>query len=254
LDGFESLSNFYGSENIQGGDEGTIKLITIAPELPGAIDAINELKKRGIISAIGHSTINYEHAISALSEGASTITHLFNAMEPLHHRNPGIFGTLGIPSDKKPFFGIIADGIHLHPTCINIAWHSHPDGCILVTDAMFAAGLPDGIYDWTNGDKIEKRRQILHLVDSDSKIAGSAATLIECVNNFLNWTGASIGEALKTVTTTPARMLGIEKTKGVLEPGADADILILDEVTGADGWKNLKVDQVWKFGEKVYDG
>ena len=253
MDGFSSVLNFYGAENLQGGEDGTIKLITIAPELPGAINAINELKRRGIISAIGHSTINYEHAISAISEGASTITHLFNAMEPLHHRNPGIFGTLGDPSEKKPFYGIIADGVHLHPTCINIAWHSHPGGCILVTDAMFAAGLPDGIYDWTNGDKIEKKGQILRLVDSNAKIAGSAATLIECVNNFLNWTGASVAEALNTVTSTPARMLGIEKAKGVLEPEADADILILDEMVGENGWKSLKIDQVWKFGEKVYD-
>jgi N-acetylglucosamine-6-phosphate deacetylase len=251
--GFGSLMDFYGEENLEGGENGSIKLITIAPELPGALDAINNLKERGIFVAMGHSTSTYEGALGAISAGASTITHLFNAMEPLHHRNPGIFGTLGVPGVDKPFFGIISDGVHLHPTCVNIAWRSHPEGCILVTDAMFAAGLPDGLYDWTNGDKIEKKGQLLILAGSDNKIAGSAATLIECVNHFLNYTGASVAEALKTVTTTPARMLGIQGTKGVLEPGADADLLVLDEVMGEDGLKRLKIDQVWKFGEKVYD-
>jgi N-acetylglucosamine-6-phosphate deacetylase len=251
--GFSSLKEFYGEENLEGGEDGSVKLVTIAPELPGAIDAINKLKERGIIAAMGHSTSTYESALGALSAGASTITHLFNAMEPLHHRNPGIFGTLGVPGVDKPFFGIISDGIHLHPTCLNIAWHSHPDGCILVTDAMFAAGLPDGIYDWTNGDRIEKKGQLLLLAGSEGKIAGSAATMIECVNHFLNWTGASIAEALRTVTKTPARMLGLQGTKGVLSPGADADILVLEETIDEDGFRQLNVEQVWKFGEKVYD-
>ncbi|KAF2672959.1 N-acetylglucosamine-6-phosphate deacetylase [Microthyrium microscopicum] len=251
-DGFASLAECYGADNLQGGSNSTVRLVTIAPELPGAIDAIADLDARGIIASIGHSTTTYEHAISALSAGASTITHLFNAMEPLHHRNPGIFGLLGVPSSNKPFFGLIADGIHLHATCINLAWHAHREGCILVTDAMFAAGLPDGVYDWTNGDRIEKKGQVLHLVDSDGKIAGSASTMIECINNFRNWTGASIAESLTAASRTPARMLGIDGVKGVLEPGADADLVVLDDSEDAEGWKSLKIEQVWKFGEMVF--
>jgi N-acetylglucosamine-6-phosphate deacetylase len=251
--GIDSILDCYGEENVQDGEEKAVKLVTLAPELPGALDAIKEMRQIGIVSAIGHSTATYEQAMSALNAGARTITHLFNAMEPLHHRNPGIFGTLGVPSENKPFFGIITDGIHLHSSCVNIAWHSHPAGCILVTDAMFAAGLPDGIYDWMDGDQIEKKGQVLHLANSDGKIAGSAATMIECVNNFMNWTGASIAETLATVTSTPARMLGIEQTKGMLEPGADADILVLEDAVDDKGWKTLKVDQVWKFGKKVYE-
>ena len=95
---------------------------------------------------------------AALQAGATMLTHLFNAMQPLHHRNPGPFGTLGKTSGAaRPYFGIIADGIHLHPTTVKIAWTAHPDGFVLVTDAMKTLGLPDGLYDWTNGDRWEKK-------------------------------------------------------------------------------------------------
>jgi len=248
--GLDSLIDCYGFANLIGPDA-SVKLITLAPEQPGALEAITELRKHGIIASIGHSTTTYEKALLALDAGATTITHLFNAMEPLHHRNPGVFGLLGVPSETKPFFGIIADGIHLHATCVNIAWHAHPDGLILVTDAMFAAGLPDGVYDWTNGDKIEKEGQVLKLVGSGGKIAGSAATMMECVNNFLNWTGASVGEALSAVTSAPARMVGVMGNKGCLDAGADADLVVLEE-SEERGERKLEICEVWKFGELVY--
>jgi N-acetylglucosamine-6-phosphate deacetylase len=249
INGIDSLAECYGSENIT---SGAIKLVTIAPELPGALSAITALKKHSIISAIGHTTTTHEIAIDSMAAGASTITHLFNAMEPLHHRNPGVFGLLGGAGTEKPFFGIIADGIHLHPTCVNIAWHAHPEGLILVTDAMFATGLPDGIYDWTNGEKIEKCGQVLKLHGSDGKIAGSATMMVECVNNFMTWTGATEAEALNAATRTPARMLGLEKEKGSLDAGSDADLVILDLVEGEDGSKSFTVEQVWKFGRLVH--
>jgi N-acetylglucosamine-6-phosphate deacetylase len=240
----------YGANNLVG-PESAVKVVTLAPELPGAMDAIQALSARGVIASIGHSTTTYENALTALSAGAKTITHLFNAMEPLHHRNPGVFGLLGVPSDRKPFFGIISDGIHLHATCVNIAWHAHPDGLILVTDAMFAMGLPDGIYDWTNGEKIEKEGNVLRLV-TNGKIAGSATAILDCVNNFRNWTGATIAEALNAVTAAPASMLGIKGAKGCLDPGADADLVILDDHE-VGGEKKLEIREVWKFGELVYE-
>jgi len=183
------------------------------------------------------------------------ITHLFNAMNPLHHRNPGMFGLLGqtsTPETPKPYFGIIADGIHLHSSAINIAWNAHPEGFTLVTDAMPLVGLPDGVYDWTNGDRIIKNGHILTLEGSD-RLAGSSITLIECINNFLNWSGVTVAQALGAVTTTPARMLGVEDVKGCLEAGADADLVVLDEIVAGNGVRTLKVDQVWKFGDCVFD-
>jgi N-acetylglucosamine-6-phosphate deacetylase len=252
--GIADLSSCYGSENIDF-DSTPIKLITLAPELPGALSAIADLRKRNIRVSIGHSAALYEEAKLAVHAGATMITHLFNAMNPLHHRNPGMFGLLGQSSTletSKPYFGIIADGIHLHSSAINIAWNAHPEGFILVTDAMSLVGLPDGVYDWTNGDRIIKHGHILTLEGSE-KLAGSCISLIECVNNFLNWSGVTIAQALGAVTATPARMLGVQDTKGSLEAGADADLVILDETVDESGVRTLKVDQVWKFGSCVFD-
>ena len=192
-------------------------------------------------------------------------------MRPLHHRNPGVFGVLGIAESlPRPYFGIIADGIHLHPNTVTIAFNAHPEGFILVTDAMHLVGLEDGTYEWTNGERIVKKGARLNLEGSE-KIAGrfvhpsppfwktyltrsSSITLIECVTNFLNWSGASIPQALAAVTSTPAAMLGLSATKGNLVSDADADLVILEEETdSATGWRNLRVDQVWKFGTKVWD-
>ena len=154
-------------------------------------------------------------------------------------------------SVRKPYFGIIADGIHLHPTSIKIAWNAHPNGLILVTDAMRLAGMPDGTYDWTNGSRIIKDGPLLTL-EENGKIAGSSIQLVDCVTNFLNWTGASVPEALRAVTEAPAKMLGIENVKGTLKEGADADLVVLDLQEMMGGEKKLVVDEVWKFGTKVF--
>jgi N-acetylglucosamine-6-phosphate deacetylase len=231
-----------------------IKKITAAPEVGNMMRLIPEITSRGIIYSIGHTEATYEEASQAVASGATMITHLFNAMRPLHHRNPGVFGVLGIAESlPRPYFGIIADGIHLHPTSIKIAFNAHPEGFILVTDAMHLVGLEDGIYAWTNGERIIKVGSKLILEGTEDKIAGSSITLIECVTNFLNWGGVTVPQALKAVTSTPAAMLGLGQTKGNLVSDADADLVVLEEVQGADGWRELRVDQVWKFGAKVWD-
>jgi N-acetylglucosamine-6-phosphate deacetylase len=249
-------------------------MITLAPELPGALNAISALTELGIISSMGHSEATYEEAQEGVAEGATMITHLFNAMKPLHHRNPGMFGLLGNNSSAqstkstrtsisssdsrpdsrgpaKPYFGIIADGIHLHPTSISIAYFAHPSGLVLVTDAMPLTGMPDGTYPWTNGSNIVKRGNVLTL-EENGKIAGSSITLVECVSNFMEWTGASVPEAIRAVTETPARLLRCEGVKGSLGEGKDADLVVLDLQDGGEG-KRLVVDQAWKFGVKVFE-
>ena len=203
---------------------------------------------------MGHTEATYEEASAAIAAGGTMVTHLFNAMRPLHHRNPGVFGTLGrAESLPRPYFGIIADGIHLHPTSIKIAFNAHPDGFILVTDAMHLVGLPDGVYDSANSERIRKVGPKLVLDGAPDKIAGSSITLIECVTNFLNWSGASIPQALKAVTSTPAEMLGLQGVKGSLCSDADADLVIIEEEVDENGTKNLRIDQVWKFGAKAWD-
>jgi N-acetylglucosamine-6-phosphate deacetylase len=251
-DGLSSLAACYGQTNIE--PPSPIALITLAPELPGALPAIRALVSQHIRVSIGHSEATYEDAQLGIRAGASMITHLFNAMRPLHHRNPGIFGLLGTAPSAlpKPFFGLIADGIHLHPTSVKIAWHAHPDGLVLVTDAMRLAGMPDGTYDWTNGSRIVKMGGMLTL-EENGKIAGSAARLVDCVENFMNWTGASVSLALKAVTETPARMLGVERVKGTLREGADADLVVLEVKEGEGGDREVLVDEVWKFGVKVFE-
>lgn len=194
-------------------------MITAAPELPGIASAIPEITSRGIRFALGHTEATYEAATAALQSGATMLTHLFNAMRPLHHRNPGPFGTLGKASGaERPYFGIIADGIHLHPTTVKIAWNAHPDGFILVTDAMKTLGLPDGSYDWTNGDRWCKAGSKLTREGTET-LAGSCATLGECVENFWRWSGAGVPEIVRAVTATPAEMLGLAGVKGTLAEG-----------------------------------
>ena len=175
---FADLEACYGKKNLAAStdDEPTlIRMITAAPEQGNMMSLIPELRSRDIIYSIGHSEATYEDASNAVGKGATMITHLFNAMRPLHHRNPGIFGVLGIAESlPRPYFGIISDGIHLHPTTIKIAFNAHPDGFILVTDAMHLVGLPDGAYPWTNGEytcNIVKKGSKLLLENSET-IAG----------------------------------------------------------------------------------
>lgn len=292
--GYRDLEAMYGAENINPitSPNGTvlppkIRKLTAAPEVLFDLEeTITKLTGRGIVYSIGHTEATYELATSAISAGATMITHLFNAMAPLHHRNPGVFGTLGTPpspvpmpasstghsptstpslrssmessrsitsqksGESRPFFGLIADSIHLHPTTIKIAYSTHPTGCILVTDAMHLVGLPDGCYSWS-GDRIVKNGSKLTLEGTD-KIAGSSITLIECVSNFLNWTGCSVQEAVRAVTWTPARMLGLEGIKGGVEEGGDADLVVVDLLEDESGKKDMKINQVWKFGKKVW--
>ncbi|KAK5661955.1 hypothetical protein OQA88_10065 [Cercophora sp. LCS_1] len=235
---------------------GTITLLTLAPELGSSLSLIPSLSQSVTIS-IGHTDATYKTASSAITLGAKMITHLFNAMRPLHHRDPGVFGVLG-GTAPKPYFGMIADGCHIHPATIKIAYAAHPGGFILVTDAMHMAGLEedegDGEFEWTNGDVvdvIEKRGGVLRL-RKDGGIAGSCVMLVDCVNNFLRWTGVGVGEGLRAVTETPARMLGLERQKGTLEAGADADLVVLRDEVDGDGGTSVVVDEVWKFGVRVF--
>ncbi|KAI0022926.1 N-acetylglucosamine-6-phosphate deacetylase [Xylariomycetidae sp. FL0641] len=265
-DSFADLEACYGASNLAPPDDRDdygfarptpIKMITAAPERGRMTELIPALAARGVVVAIGHTEATYEEASAAVGAGARMITHLFNAMRPLHHRNPGVFGVLGESEQQqpRPYYGVIADGEHLHPTTVKLAFHAHPAGFILVTDAMHLVGLPDGAYAWTNGDcesRIVKKGPKLVLEGSD-RIAGSSITLIECVNNFLAWSGASVPQALRAVTATPAAMLGLQGQKGCLLDGADADMVVLSERRGgAAAGVQLEVDEVWKFGTQVF--
>jgi N-acetylglucosamine-6-phosphate deacetylase len=269
--GISDLEECYGANNLK---SPIVKMVTLAPELDQTQSVIRDLSSRGIIVSAGHSTADYEQMRAAVKQGATMVTHLFNAMNQPHHRNPGIFGIIGAEDEfVRPYYGIIADDIHVHPSFVKVAHYAHPNGTILVTDAMSLLGLPDGRYDWTNGESIVKHGGKLTLNDTPI-IAGrcvitrkktsqmyvstcltlfySCVTLIQCLVNMINWTDSSIPHAIRTVTCTPAKMLGLENVKGTLKPGADADLVVLSEGKDADGKVTLTVDEVWKFGVKVF--
>lgn len=157
LDGIRSLEACYGAAHLCGPNP-TIRKITLAPELDASGSVIQELCARGIVVAAGHSDASYEQMQSAVESGVTMVTHLFNAVRQPHHREPGIIGILGAQEKvKRPFFGIIADNIHIHPSMVSLAHEAHPEGMILVSDAMAMLGLPDGEYEWTNGEMIVKK-------------------------------------------------------------------------------------------------
>lgn len=165
-------------------------MITLAPELPGALSTIRALSSLGLKISIGHTRATYEETVTAIKAGATMLTHLFNAMPALHHRDPGPFGaitlakdganTLHLSSAQRPYFGIIADGIHLHPASVSLAYSAHPRGFILVTDAVKFMGSADGEHDWNNGQKVLKAGAKLTLLGTDV-IAGRYVIVVVIV-------------------------------------------------------------------------
>ncbi|KDR75676.1 hypothetical protein GALMADRAFT_248289 [Galerina marginata CBS 339.88] len=339
VDGFASFEEVYGRDNLVDGEDWMmsdnrnpgVRLVTAAPEIPGVMPALEELTKRGIAFSIGHSVASTDVATAAVQHGARLITHLFNAMPQLHHRDPSIIGLLGasphlsspapiiaqlpctseplpllelpaasesneysltssseafdeslaspkrkdltlsgastpsIPSPKRqsrpslhldkgyiadmaferPYYGLIVDGIHCHPNSVRLAYSSHPDGCILITDAMkiLDPNLKDGVHEWRDGKRFVKEGERLYL-EGTTTLAGSVVTLDHCVRNLSRFTGCSLGEAIKCATYNPAKCLGIEDKKGTLRPGAHADLVVLN--------RQGIVLSTWVRGKKVW--
>ncbi|KAF8608043.1 Metallo-dependent hydrolase [Ceratobasidium sp. AG-I] len=321
-EGIVTLEDVYGSAAL-GKHVGGVRIITAAPELEGIIGSVAPLSERGVIFSIGHSIAPTPTATAAVEYGARLITHLFNAMPQLHHRDPSIIGLLGsskagkadriskvahahstgnavpdssvvgdlggkallkkisyanlpptsgtktspvaaealeemltppqtpavrspvvgpttsIPSIgatatveplERPFFGIIVDGIHSHPNSVKLAYTAHPDGCVLVTDAMSMLDphLPDGVHEWRDDKRLVKKGDKLFIEGTDT-LAGSVVTLPKCIRNFMAFTSATLSQAIKCATYNPAKCLGIETRKGTLRAGADADLVVMNQ-------------------------
>ena len=201
---------------------GTIRMMTIAPELPGATETIAEARQLGVHSSLGHSNATYDEAVKGILAGADHATHTFNAMRPLDHREPGILGA--VLSDDRLTADLIADGVHVDPRIVKLFLHAKgPERAILITDAISATGMPDGVYKLgafeveVRGDRCEYQ----------GKLAGSVLTLDRAVRNIMNFAGWKLQEAVRLVTLNPARLLGIADKKGVVAPGCDADLVLL---------------------------
>lgn len=202
-----------------------VGLLTLAPERNGSEAAIRWLCEQGVVVSIGHSAAGLGEAQAAIEAGATCATHLYNAMKGMGHRDPGLVGAL-LGMDGV-FCGLIADGIHVHPQVVKVAYRClGPGRLALVTDAMAAMGMPPGDY------VIGAQRVIVDGVSArleDGTLAGSILALDEAVRNMIAFTGCSPEAALQMATATPARALGRFGQMGHLRPGCPADLILLDE-------------------------
>ena len=200
---------------------GRIRVLTIAPELEGALALIADASRRGVCVSVGHSNATLEQGIAGIQAGARHATHIFNAMRRLDHRDPGLLGA--ILTDRRVTADIIADGIHVAPIMVDLFVRCKGvDGALLITDGISATGMPDGTYH-LGSFEVELRD---NRCESHGKLAGSVLTLDRAVRNMMSFAKVSFQDSIRMATLNPARVLGIEHRKGRLQPGADADIAV----------------------------
>ncbi|MER6381597.1 N-acetylglucosamine-6-phosphate deacetylase [Streptomyces sp. NPDC001250] len=204
---------------------GRAKMVTLATELPGGLDSVRLLAEHGVIAAIGHTDATYEQTVQAIDAGATVATHLFNAMPPLGHRTPGPIAAL--LEDERVTVELINDGTHLHPAALELAFHhAGADRVAFITDAMDAAGIGDGRY-MLGPLEVEVSEGVARLVQGGS-IAGSTLTLDRAFQRAVTVDRLSVEDAVTSLSVNPARLLGLFDRIGSLEPGKDADLLLLD--------------------------
>lgn len=204
-----------------------VRLVTLAPELPGALELTAALRRRGVAVSLGHSGASAEIARRALDAGAGLVTHLFNAMAQFHHRAPGLAGIA--LTDDRPLVGIIADGLHVDPVALELARRAAGPRVALVSDATAAAAAPPGHYR-LGGIEIESTHTGV-VQTADGRLAGSALTLDAAMRNWMSMTGASPAEAIAAASEVPATALGLAIG---LRPGCAADIVLLDDAGGVE--------------------
>lgn len=204
-------------------DSGAVRLVTVAPERPGALALIRRLAARGVLVSLGHTDATYEQFIAGVDAGARMATHLYNAMSPFRHREPGAVGA-ALLADRVTA-GLIADGVHSHPASLALALRAKTAaGIALVTDMMAAAGMPPGEYA-LGGRTVIADGTAARL--PDGTLAGSLLTMDAAVRNMRRWAGARAADAVAMASETPAHMLGMTRM-GRLGIGHDADLVLLD--------------------------
>lgn len=223
-DFFRSFLEFPDPEKFYGSLRG-VKMVTLAPELPGAFPFISRLRSHGIIVSAGHTAVPWEQMNEAIDHGVGMATHLFNAMPPLHHRFPGLIGA--VLNRPGFFYSLISDGAHLHPVTIRLARRCQPKGLTLVSDATSALGMTQGTY--SLGIKKIEVRNCKGYVEGTETFGGSIQGMDAAVRNFQKFTDCSTIEALEAASLKPAQILGIYPKKGALNIGSDADFVLLNE-------------------------
>ncbi|MBV2354711.1 N-acetylglucosamine-6-phosphate deacetylase [Streptomyces sp. J2-1] len=204
---------------------GRARMVTLATELPGGLDSVRLLAEHGVIAAVGHTDASYEQTVDAIDAGATVATHLFNAMPPLGHRSPGPVAAL--LQDERVTVELINDGVHLHPAALEFAFrHAGAGRVAFITDAMDAAGAGDGRY-LLGPLEVEVSEGVARLAEGGS-IAGSTLTLDRAFRRAVTVDGLAVTDAVTALSTNPARLLGLSDRTGSIEPGKDADLVLLD--------------------------
>ncbi len=221
--------------------QGLVKLMTIAPELPGALEVIRDAAKKGVVISIGHSMATYREIELAIDNGAAHITHMFNAMKPLHHREPGVALAALLRDELK--IELIADTYHVHPAMMEFLLKvKKPNGIILITDSITPGGMHEG-EEFEFADQKVRIKGGKAVLD-DGTIAGSTLTLNKAVKNMVETAGARITEAVRMASLNGAKVLNMDRKKGILSVGRDADLVVLGD--------DYVVDMTIMSGKIVY--
>ncbi len=200
------------------------KILTLAPEMEGALEIIKEAAEDAILVAAGHTNATYSETKKAMTAGLTHAAHFFNGMRSLHHREPGVIGAF--LENPETTLELILDGAHLHPAIVRLVWKAAgPERIVLITDSMRAAGMPDGKYD-LGGQEVTISDGIARL--KDGTLAGSSLDIDRALRMMLEMVGEDLKTVLPAATINPARCLGVEGERGSLEPGKRADIVLLD--------------------------
>lgn len=228
--------DFEAFKQLYDGCEGLIRIVDIAPELPGAVEFTEKAKELCTVS-VAHTDANYDQTKAVLDAGATHVTHLYNAMPGIHHRNPGVIGAAS--ENDEVAAELICDGLHVHPSAVRMAFKLFPDRICLISDALRCTGMPDGVYPF-GGQPLTLKNGEARM--PDGALAGSTSTLYQCMLNAIDF-GVDYYEAIIAATATPARELGCYDIVGSIEAGKLADFVICDE--------ELERKAVYIGGEKV---
>ena len=216
------LPDYDAFEKLFNGCGGLVKIVDVAPELEGAAEFVEKASKLCTVS-IAHTDSDYEHAKAAIDAGVTHLTHLYNAMPPIHHRKPGVIGAAA--ERKQVRAELICDGIHVHPSSIRMAFSLFgADRIVLISDALRCCGMPDGTYE-LGGQAVYLKGKTCTL--ADGTLAGSVTNLFDCMRNVISY-GIAPEKAVRAATWNPACALGLEDEIGSIAPGKCADFVICD--------------------------
>ena len=228
-------------KRLQEAAEGCVRLVTLAPEQPGSIEFIQAAREMGIHVSVGHTVADYDTARAAFAAGADHATHLYNAMPPLAHRDPGVIGAAWENPAVMP--ELICDGIHIHPAVVRLTFGLFgKERMIIISDSLRATGMPDGEYPF-GGQMIEVHGNRATILGHPETLAGSVTSLMGCLRQAVSF-GIPAADAVRACTYNPARSIGIQDRVGTLDAGKEASIVLLDE-------KDLSIRAIIFKGQKL---